>query len=331
VREVLQAAAPKPEVRAPDWSRRVPWRALAVAAGVAADRRFGEPPLALHPVARFGQAMSAVEARMYRDRRAAGVAHACVGGLGAAAVGYGVQRVLGRAPAIAVVTAAVVAGRMLGDEATAIGDLLEAGDLDGARERLPSLVGRSPAGLSESEISRAVVESVAENAIDAVVASVFWAVVGGAPAACAHRAINTLDAMVGHRSPRYRSFGWASARADDIANWVPARLGAVCVALVRPRRATSIRRTVRRDARQHPSPNGGVIESAFAAALDIRLGGANRYGDAVEQRGVLGDGRVAEPGDIGAAVELLRQVTWVAVAVAAAAESLIRLRATSRR
>jgi adenosylcobinamide-phosphate synthase len=279
----------------------------------------------MHPVARFGQAMSAVEARIYRDARVTGVVHAAVGVLGAGAVGWGLQRVLGRPAATAVAAAAVVAGRMLGDEASAIGDLLEAGDLDGARERLPSLVGRSPSGLSVSEISRAVVESVAENAIDAVVAPVFWAMIGGAPAACAHRAVNTLDAMVGHRSPRYCWFGWASARADDAANWVPARLGAVCVAMVRPARAREVLVTVRRDAHQHPSPNGGVIESAFAAALGIRLGGANRYGDTVEQRGVLGDGRAAEPGDIARAVVLLRRVTWASVAMAAVAETLVRV------
>ena len=308
----------------------VPRSAIAVTVGVAVDRRFGEPPLAVHPVARFGSAMSAVEARIYRDSRAAGVVLAGVGCTGAATVGWCLQRVLGRAPALALATAAVVAGRMLGDEATAIGALLEAGDLDGARQRLPSLVGRSPSGLSESEVSRAVVESVAENAVDAVIAPIFWAMVGAAPGACAHRAVNTLDAMVGHRSPRYRSFGWASARLDDIVNWLPARLAAVSVALLMPARARAVVSTVRRDAHQHPSPNGGVIESAFAAALGIRLGGANRYGDSVEERGILGDGRAAAPSDIGAAVTLLRRVSWAAVALAAVAEMSVRLIAGRR-
>lgn len=311
--------------------RRIPRLALAVAAGVAVDRRFGEPPLVVHPVAHFGRTMSAVEARLYRDSRAAGVVHAAVGVLGAAAVGCGLQRALGRSAATAVATAAVVAGRMLGDEASAIGELLVTGALDEARKRLPSLVGRSPSGLSATEIARAVVESVAENAIDAVVAPVFWAMIGGAPAACAHRAVNTLDAMVGHRTPRYQRFGWASARADDVANWVPARLGAVCVAMVRPARGGQVLSTVRRDAHQHPSPNGGVIESAFAAALAIRLGGANRYDDTVEQRGVLGDGRAAEAGDIARAVVLLQRVTWASVAMAGVAETVVRMVSAQRR
>ena len=159
---------------------------------------------------------------------------------------------------------------------------------------------------------RAVVETVAENTVDAVTAPLWWATIGGAPAVLAHRAINTLDAMVGHRNERYRQFGWASARADDVVNWIPARLTAVAVAAVRPRRAAAIARTVRRDAPRHPSPNGGVVEAAFAAALDVRLGGTNTYGDVVEDRGTLGDGRPPTPDDGVAAIRLARDATGVA-------------------
>jgi adenosylcobinamide-phosphate synthase len=106
----------------------------------------------------------------------------------------------------------------------------------------------------------------------------------------AHRAVNTLDAMVGHHDSRYEQFGWASARLDDVANYVPARLTAAAVAAMTPRRARSIWTTVRRDAAAHPSPNAGVIEAAVAAALGVRLGGTNRYGGRIEDRGVLGDG-----------------------------------------
>ncbi len=273
------------------------------------DRFAGEPPLAIHPVARFGQAMVRLERRIYRDDRLNGSVY-CVVGVGtAAAVGMVARRLLGAAPATALATSIAVAGRMLGREANAIGELLLVGDLDGARVRLPSLVGRSPTGLTESEISRAVVESVAENCVDAVVAPVFWALVGGAPLVLAHRAVNTLDAMVGHHSPRYERFGWASARLDDVANFMPARLAAMLVVALNPRSARAVATVVRRDAHQHPSPNGGVIESAFAAALGIRLGGDNRYGGVVESRGVLGDGRPAGPADIGRAVQLLDRIT----------------------
>jgi adenosylcobinamide-phosphate synthase len=131
----------------------------------------------------------------------------------------------------------------------------------------------------------------ARDCVDAVTASLFWATLGGAPAVLAHRAINTLDAMVGHHGERYEHFGWASARLDDLVNYIPARLTALAVVAARPRSAIRIGRVVRRDAPRHPSPNGGVVEAAFAAALGVTPGGVNRYGDDVEDRGTLGDGR----------------------------------------
>ena len=130
-----------------------------------------------------------------------------------------------------------------------------------------------------------------------------------------HRAVNTLDAMVGHHNQHYEHFGWASARLDDVVNYLPARLTTAGTMIVRPHRALAISRTVRRDAKQHPSPNGGVVEAAFAAALGIQLGGINRYGDdsvghnGVEDRGLLGDGRPPAAGDIQAAVDLRRHAT----------------------
>ena len=177
----------------------------------------------------------------------------------------------------------------------------------------------SPCELDEAGISRAVVESVAENCVDAVVAPAFWALVAGGAGVAAHRAVNTLDAMVGHRSPRYRRFGWASARLDDVAAWVPARLAALAVAAVRPARAGAVWRAVRHQAPAHPSPNGGVVEAAFAAALGVTLGGRNRYGERVEHRPLLGTGPPAGPRDVERAVVLLGHVTaaiaWRAPAV----------------
>ena len=187
-----------------------------------------------------------------------------------------------------------VAGRALGGGRSGGSGPAE-GRLDLARARLPALVGRDPAGLDEAEIARAVVESVAENTVDAVVAPALWAAVGGAPRALGYRAVNTLDAMVGHRSPRYARFGWASARADDVADWVPARVTAALVVAVRPGSAARVGRAVRDDAPAHPSPNAGVAEAAFAAALGLRLGGANRYGDRVEVRPASGRGGRPRP------------------------------------
>lgn len=276
-------------------------RADAAALGVLADRVLGEPPDDLHPVAAFGRAMQAVERRLYSDERPAGVVHAAAGVAGAAAAGAVVR-------STTVATWSAVAGRALGEAATAVGAALVAGDLDGARALLPSLVGRDPTQLDADEIARAAVESVAENTVDAVVAPALWAAAVGAPGVLAHRAVNTMDAMVGHRNARYERYGWAAARLDDAAAWVPARATAVLVAACRPSSAAGVWRAVRRDAPAHPSPNSGVAEAAFAAALGIRLGGESRYGDRTELRPVLGDGRSPRVEDIGRAVRLSHDV-----------------------
>jgi adenosylcobinamide-phosphate synthase len=207
-----------------------------------------------------------------------------------------------------------VAQRALGDAGLEVAAALRADDVPRARALLPTLVGRDPRELEVPEISRAVVESVAENTVDAVVAPAFWGLIGGAPGALGYRAVNTMDATVGHHNDRYEDYGWASAHLDDVANFVPARLTAALVAAVRPRAARAIWRAVRQDAPFHPSPNAGVAEAAFAAALGVRLGGFNRYGSRTERRPQLGLGRAPDVGDIAAAVTLCRDVTYVLVA-----------------
>ena len=281
--------------------RSVP-RPLGAAAGLVLDRLLPEPPGTLHPVALFGIMMTGLERRIHRDARSAGVVHAVAG----LALGLGVGAAV-RSTALA--TSSAVAGRALAVAAGDVGRSLGDGDLERARALLPSLVGRDPDGLGPNEIARAVVESVAENTVDAIVAPAFWGAVGGAPGALGYRAANTLDSMVGHRSRRYENYGWASARLDDVLAWVPARLTAALVALVRPRSARAVWVAVRDQAPAHPSPNAGVAEAAFAAALGVRLGGANRYGDRIEERASLGTGRLAVSDDIGAAVRLSRDVS----------------------
>lgn len=269
--------------------------------GLLLDLLVGEPFTAPHPVALLGTALTQLEDRLWRDRRSAGMAHAAIG----LALGAGAGALV-RSTTFATCVAA--AGRALGEAATQVADALEAGDLDAARSRLPALVGRDPAGLVAADICRAVIESVAENTVDAVVATGTWAAVAGAPGAFGHRAANTMDAMVGHHTDRHLRYGWAAARLDDVAAWVPARTTALLVVACRPRRARQVIHTVRRDARHHPSPNGGVAEAAFAAALGLQLGGTNRYGDQIEDRGTLGDGPAPRVADIHAAVRLARDV-----------------------
>jgi adenosylcobinamide-phosphate synthase len=289
----------------------------AIAVGCLIDQLFGEPPVTVHPVVAFGKFATRLEQWIYQDNRSAGTL-LCASGVGLGfGAGLALNRLVGRNMATAVAVGASVAGKMLAEEATRVARLLESNDLSAARLQVRSLVGRTTDELDELEISRAVIESLAENSVDAVIASIFWAAIGGAPAVLAHRAANTLDAMVGHHSVRYENFGWASARLDDLANWIPARLAALFVASVAPHRAGRVAAIIRRDAPQHPSPNGGVIEAAFAEALGIKLGGTNRYGPLVsdiEERGVLGDGRTPHVHDIARAVTLARQIEVVCAA-----------------
>jgi adenosylcobinamide-phosphate synthase len=298
-------------------------RPLAAAVAVLADELIGEPPATVHPVAAFGRLMTALEVRIHGDTRRAGVVYLGAGVALATAAGAALRRLGGPAVATFVATELAVSGRMLGRTALAIQAQLDGGDVEAARRALPSLVGRDPSRLDAGEIARAVVESVAENTVDAVVAPVLWAAIAGASGALMHRAVNTLDSMVGHRSARYERFGWASARLDDAMAWVPARLMSVAVATVRPKAARAVWRAVRRDAPAHPSPNAGVAEAAFAAALGVRLGGTNRYGDRGEDRPPLGTGRAPEAGDIAAAVRLARDLRWAVVVALGAAGTVL--------
>lgn len=244
----------------------------------------------------FGIAMQGIERRLWCDARTPGVVHAAAGVVLGAASGA----LLGSVPAVVALT---VAGRELRRVAAGIEQHVVAGDLQAARAALPALVGRDPRALDASGISAAVIESLAENTVDAVVAPAFWGLVAGAPGAAAYRAVNTMDAMVGHRGERYGRYGWAAARLDDLANLVPARLYAVLVALTRPGRAGDVARLVRRDAAAHPSPNAGVAETAMAAVLGRELGGPLRYGIRAEDRPRLGEGPRPDPGDIDRAVQ----------------------------
>ena len=292
--------------------------------GYLADQLVGDPRRG-HPVAGFGRAAAALERRTYRDTRVAGTIHTAA--LVGAAVGLGVaadRLTRSRPAARTLVTAAatwlVLGGRSLGREATAVGGLLEAPDLSGARRRITHLVGRDPERLDADGIARACVESVAENTSDAVVGPLVWGAVAGVPGLLGYRAVNTLDAMIGHRSARYERFGWAAARLDDVANLVPARLSAglaVCAAPLVGGSPVAALRVARRDSRRHPSPNAGPVEAAFAGALGRTLGGVNTYDGTVEDRGTLGDGPAPAPADIGRAVRLSALVGAGAAAVAA--------------
>jgi adenosylcobinamide-phosphate synthase len=311
--------------------------AAGLAAGVVLDALLGDPRRG-HPVAAFGRAATALEARDYADSRPRGAAHAAACILAVAAPAALLHRrtrawPLAETAAVAATVWAVTGARSLHHEAERALVALSGHDLRSAREILPSLCGRDPSGLDAGQIARAVVESVAENTSDAVVAPLLWGALAGLPGLVAYRAVNTLDAMVGHRSDRYLRFGWASARLDDVANWLPARLTAAltfaCAPLVRGAKPAAALRIARRDGGAHPSPNAGRCEAAFAGALGIRLGGTNVYGGVAETRPELGEGRAPEPDDIRRAIALSRAVVAAATALAALA-ALARLSDTRR-
>ncbi len=283
-------------------------RCGAVACGLLLDRLAGEPPADAHPVAWFGRTMERLEGRLWADRKGQGIVYAACG----LALGLLAGRLM---RSVTTAVALTVAGRELRRVARRVGEAAATGDLPGARKELPALVGRDPSGLDASGVAAAVIESVAENSVDAVVAPAFWAVVAGAPGALAYRAINTMDAMVGHRNERYGRFGWAAARLDDLANYLPARIFATLVAAVVPERAGTVLATVRRDAPAHPSPNAGVAEAAMAAALGRQLGGPLRYGPNLENRPPLGTGPRPTPVDVAAAVKIADRVERVLLAV----------------
>jgi adenosylcobinamide-phosphate synthase len=293
--------------------------------GAIADAMAGDPARG-HPVALFGQLMMAVEQRVYADRASRGIAYAAAGvllGAGPLLLGARFTRAspVGRAAVTAATTWAVIASRSLGAAARQIGAALEAGDLSQARATLPSLCGRDPQYLDGPGITRAVVESVAENTSDAIVAPLVWGALAGPTGLSAYRAVNTMDAMAGHHSPRYERFGKASARLDDVANWVPARVTALLAAACSPAvggRPGPTWQTARDYGASHPSPNAGWCEAAFAGALGIRLGGVLSYSGRTEHRPEMGTGGPPRAGDIGRAICLSRAITASATALAAA-------------
>lgn len=306
------------------------WRAAGILAGYLADLLIADPRR-YHPVAGFGQLAAAGERICYRDSRIAGAAHTGVLVAGAGLAGLVAQRRAGSGMPVLVLTAVAtwvaLGGTTLTRTASAMADALEADDLEAARRILPSLCGRDPASLDTAGLLRATCESLAENTSDATVAPLFWAGVAGVPAVLAYRAANTLDAMIGYRSPRYLRFGWAAARFDDVANLVPARISGALTVLAAPTVGGSAVGAVgawRRDAARHPSPNAGVAEAAFAGALGIRLGGPTQYRHQLEIRPVLGDGPAPGAGDLRRAIRLARVVQGLAVIVAVAISAVGR-------
>ncbi|MDF2720787.1 MAG: cobalamin biosynthesis protein [Paenibacillus sp.] len=280
---------------------------MAVAA-IVIDWLVGDPRWPVHPVIRIGRLISRLEQLLRRNEAAKAAAPAQVRLSGVALTVLTIAASFAAMLAIVLVCrwvhpwlgyaantwfiSTTIAVKGLKDAAMLVYNPLAAGDLDNARKYVGYIVGRDTASLDEPEIVRATVETVAENTTDAFVSPIVFALLGGAPLAMLYRSANTLDSMVGYKNAKYRYFGWASARLDDVLNYIPARLTGLMMAIVillsRGMSASRAIRSMFTFASLHPSPNSGIPESAVAGALGIELGGMNRYGELVSDRARMG-------------------------------------------
>ncbi|MDR7235630.1 adenosylcobinamide-phosphate synthase CbiB [Neobacillus drentensis] len=264
------------------------------------DMFIGDPPDWPHPVRWIGKMITLFEKRWNKGKfkRWKGVFMLLfillivyVIAFGLVLVGYSVHPFVG-VLVESIIISTTIAQKSLKGAALEVYRPLRKGELSEAREKLSYIVGRDTASLDEGEIARGTIETVAENTSDGVTAPMFWALIGGAPLAMVYRAANTCDSMVGHMNERYKQFGWASARWDDVMNWIPSRLtGMIMLLGQRPvsityKKAWTI---LFRDAKKHPSPNSGWGEAAVAAILGIQLGGINYYQGIVSNRAKMGD------------------------------------------
>jgi len=265
------------------------------------DLLLGDPRWLPHPVVGIGKIISVLEKilrRLFRNDRIGGivlliVTVGCI--LGSTYIvlraAYAIHPWIGWAVS-AWLAYTCLALRSLHRESKLVADRLAAADLEGARRYLSRIVGRDTEHLDEPEIWRALVETVAENSSDGVIAPLFYLMLGGPALGLAYKAVNTLDSMVGYKNERYLHLGWASARFDDLANWLPARITGILMVVAAPLAGLSGRNALRivfRDGGKHSSPNSGIPEAAAAGALGVRLGGANRYFGVIVEKPTIGD------------------------------------------
>lgn len=214
---------------------------------------------------------------------------------------------------------ATIATKGLADAGMEIARHLVAGDMEAARRSLSMVVGRDTERLDEPEVCRGAVETVAENIVDAIVSPLIFAAIGGAPLAMAYRAANTLDSMVGYKNEKYLNLGWASARFDDVLNYIPARLTAlllVAASWLQRLDGKQCWAMIRRDAHLHPSPNSGLPEAGVAGALGVQLGGLNYYQGVASNRAKMGDAkRPLQASDIVATIRLMYLVSLLCLLV----------------
>ena len=292
------------------------------------DRLIGDPDWIWrkvpHPVAAFGAGIKWFETRFnrksmsFRRRKWFGIIAILILLLASFVVGFFIHKLLlglGGAGVIieALVASILLAQKSLVDHVGKVEKAFKQGSLVEARGAVSLIVGRETENLDESAICRAAIESLAENSSDGVVAPVFWFLILGLPGLFCYKLVNTADSMVGYKNERFKDFGWASARLDDVVNFIPARLTAFIVILtsglfINRKAAEKAIEVVRKDARHHHSPNAGFPECAFAGALDVKLLGPRIYsGKAVDEPFQNESGKMAGPDDIYRAIRLFNR------------------------
>jgi adenosylcobinamide-phosphate synthase len=309
---------------------------FALPLGFLLDFFLGDPPNWPHPVRWIGRLAALLEPflrRRIRSERWGGVAllvlvTGITGGLiwGALALANWLHPLV-RLLVSTLLVYYGVSAQALAWEAEAVAEAEVSGHSEQARQRLSGIVGRDTHDLQEREIYRACVETVAENTNDGVVAPLFYAGLFGPVGMWVYKAINTLDSMVGYKNDKYRDFGWASARADDVVNWVPARLAYLLLVLgafMTRQDGWLALRIGWRDGRKHPSPNAGWSEAAMAGALQVQLGGPSSYAGEVSDKPVLGDGLdPVRAYCVKLAVEVMRAASWLVLALAVGMQILV--------
>jgi adenosylcobinamide-phosphate synthase len=298
-----------------------------------AELAFGYPDRLVraigHPVIWIGGLISLLDRTLNRSgdsdayRRLAGILALAIIVSVAIAAAILVDRVFALVPfgivGVAVAASSLLAQRSLGTHVTAVATALETGGVTEGRKAVSMIVGRDPERLDVAGVSRAAIESLAENFSDGVVAPAFWLAIGGLPAAAAYKAVNTADSMIGHRSARHRSFGWAAARFDDLINLPASRLGALLIVAAACFTSGASHRNawqaVLRDARKHRSPNAGWPEAAMAGALGLSLAGPRHYAGVLVEDAEMGSGgrREATAADIRRALALYRTADLILV------------------
>lgn len=300
------------------------------------EASFGYPEriarLAGHPVIWLGRMIGWLDRTLNRDsrsdasRRTAGfIAALCIVGV-PAIVAFGVEHYLVAFPfgfvIVSVFAGTLLAQRSLHDHVARVALALERDGVDGGRQAVSHIVGRDPNVLDEAGVSRAAIESLAENFSDGIVAPAFWLAVGGLAGGVAYKAVNTADSMIGHRTARHKDFGFASARLDDLLNLPASRLSALLIvaaaAISKDASASGAWMAVRRDARHHRSPNAGYPEAAMAGALGLALAGPRVYGGILVDDATMGNGRRdAGAKDIRAALALYRRADAIFIVLVA--------------